>query len=97
MLDLGYRLWLVKYLLGVFVPPAIALWAACKVLAYANPAWNPGALLQVVGYLLFPPIFWDAFSRAIEWRDSRTAKKLGAKTIPLITGKRFANIDSIAR
>ncbi|KAG8881394.1 hypothetical protein FRB98_004374 [Tulasnella sp. 332] len=43
------------------------------------------------------PVYWHIAGRVRDWQDSKNAKKYGARVIPMIRGKRFGDLDLIAR
>ncbi|KAG8985262.1 hypothetical protein FRB95_004942 [Tulasnella sp. JGI-2019a] len=93
MFDWKYRLWLIKYISGVLLPPvallSVFLWGL-KAISDFRPLY----LSELSLYLVFIPLYWDFVGRLTEWQDEINARKLGANLIPLIKGKRM---DLIAR
>ncbi|KAG8999414.1 hypothetical protein FRB94_006194 [Tulasnella sp. JGI-2019a] len=95
MFDIAYRIWLVKYLAVTFSPTAVLFYILTK-----SATSDAKAMRKLLGFALciaVTPLFWLAFGYIRDWRDSVVAKKLGARLVPLIKGKRFGDVDLITR
>ncbi|KAG8962385.1 hypothetical protein FRC05_005356 [Tulasnella sp. 425] len=96
MLDITYRIWLIKSLTRLFVPPLASVALAVRVLdrvkgVHLHPAY------QVALYVLSLPVYWTSWIQLTRWDESRRAKKHGAKLPPIIEGKKLGNIDILKR
>ncbi|KAG8851394.1 hypothetical protein FRB96_009231 [Tulasnella sp. 330] len=96
MFDRRYRIWLIKYLAGIFLPPIALLFVCLKALKAIHKEDIP-RLILIALYVVFPIIYWNVTGWITEWQDGINARKLGVKSIPLIKGKRFGNMDLVAR
>lgn len=97
MFDIAYRIWLLKYLLGLFFPPATLLYVLSKTVAAGTAPWGFLGIGCFVISLLSTPIYWLIAGRVREWQDARHARECGAQVIPVIKGKRFGDVDLIER
>lgn len=97
MLDYTYRFWLAKHLAVVFFPPAALCYVLLRTVAAGKGPWSLSGVSCFVFCFFSTPVFWAFAGRVGDWRDSITAKKYGARVIPVIKGKRFADVDLIAR
>ncbi|KAG8891559.1 hypothetical protein FRC01_014633, partial [Tulasnella sp. 417] len=96
MVDLTYRIWLIKSLARLFVPPLATIALALRVLdrakgVHLHPAY------QVAIYVLSLPVYWTSWIKFTRWDENRRAKKRGAKLPPIIEGKKLGNIDVLKR
>lgn len=96
MIDYKYRVWLIKYLLGVSFPPIALFYVLSKTVA-TGAAWNLEGVLICLACLASMPVYILVKGQLREWRDSVNAKKLNAQVIPSIKGKRYGNLDLIVR
>ncbi|KAG8873516.1 hypothetical protein FRB97_006659 [Tulasnella sp. 331] len=96
MFDRRYRIWLIKYLAGIFLPPVALLFVCLKALKAIHKEDIP-RLILIALYVVSPTIYWNVTGWITEWQDGINARKLGVKSIPLIKGKRFGNMDLVAR
>lgn len=94
MFDWRYRFWLIKYLASLLLAPTALLFVCVRVLEALKDI--PGPILVVL-FITFPLIYWIVVGWITEWQDAVNARKLGAKSIPLIKGRRFGNMDVVAR
>ncbi|KIO25816.1 hypothetical protein M407DRAFT_24871 [Tulasnella calospora MUT 4182] len=96
MVDLTYRIWLIKSLARLFVPPLASVALVLRTLdrtkgAHLHPAY------QVALYLLSLPVYWTAWIQLTRWNENRRARKHGAKLPPIIEGRKLGNIDVLKR
>lgn len=96
MFDYNYRVWLIKYLVRICLPPAALVYVLSKTVA-AGVASAPTGVLGFFVCLALTAVFGLLTDGVRDWRDSVNAKKLNAQVIPEIRGKRFGNMDLIAR
>ncbi|KAG9007742.1 hypothetical protein FRB94_013977 [Tulasnella sp. JGI-2019a] len=92
MFDPVYRIWLIKYLAQTFFPP-IALCYLLSIIVQSG-IWR---FFAFSACFIATPFFWATFGYLQDWRDIVNAKKLGARVVPLIRGKRFGDVDLIAK
>lgn len=80
MFDYNYRLWLLKYLASVFVPPLVVFIASIHGLQQLGHLMQNNMLLPCgLVYLALTPMFWTAVWYFTEWRSASTE---GALYIP---------------
>lgn len=96
MIDLTYRIWLIKSLARLFVPPLASVALALRVLDHAksirlHPAY------QIALYVLSLLVYWTSWILLTRWDENRRAKKHGAKLPPIIEGKKLGNLDVLKR
>ncbi|KAG9046265.1 hypothetical protein FS837_004762 [Tulasnella sp. UAMH 9824] len=92
MVDLTYRIWLIKSLARLFVPPLVSVALALRVLGRAKSVHLHPAY-QIALYLLSLPVYWTSWIKLTRWDENRRAKKHGAKLPPIIEGKKLGNFD----
>ncbi|KAG8917236.1 hypothetical protein FRC01_002589 [Tulasnella sp. 417] len=96
MVDLTYRIWLIKSLARLFVPPLAAVALALRVLDRAKGVQLHPAY-QAAIYVLSLPVYWTSWIKFTRWGEDRRAEKRGAKLPPIIERKKLGNIDLITR
>ncbi|KAG8861736.1 hypothetical protein FRB96_002694 [Tulasnella sp. 330] len=94
MFDYHYRLWLVKALVEIFAPPVGATYFGLRALSSTCGFYLDTVALSIT-YAASIPAFWAIHSRITEWLSERKARRMGVPLLPLITGKRFMNLDLI--
>ncbi|KAG8940266.1 hypothetical protein FRC04_005448 [Tulasnella sp. 424] len=94
MFDIAYRLWLLRQLSKLFIPPLAAVYIALRFLEQSSTSFAPkGILAQAACYVLSLPVYWAGWIQLSNWDNERRAKKLGARLPPLIKSKKFGGLD----
>lgn len=96
-MDYTYRLYLIRFLAGMLVPPLTLTFMALSLFAMIHPANRLPGLICISLYIASVPIFWALKSIFAEWRYSVNARKMGASVVPLIKGRRWGSIDIVQR
>lgn len=97
MFDFAYRLWLLKYLAGVFVPPSALVFVTVHGLEALDIGPHLGWAPQTLLSLACTPVCWLIVRQVTEWSDARKAKSVGATLVPILRGKRFGDVDLVQR
>ncbi|KAG8904307.1 hypothetical protein FRC01_008789, partial [Tulasnella sp. 417] len=96
MVDLTYRIWLIKSLARLFILPLAAVALALRALDRAKSVHLHPAY-QVAIYVLSLPVYWTSWIKFTRWDEDRRAKKRGAKLPPISEGNKLGNIDVLKR
>ncbi|KAG8959345.1 hypothetical protein FRC00_001703 [Tulasnella sp. 408] len=94
MFDIEYRLWLLRRLSNLLLPPLAAVYAALRLLDDTSNPFVPKSLLaRTACYIISLPLYWAGWIRLSNWDNERRARKLGARLPPLIKSKKFGGLD----
>jgi hypothetical protein len=97
MVDFSYRLWLVKKLATLVLPPVGVTLAGVKLFASIAGSAVPNRTLLVAICSLSVPLWVLVSARLAQIENARRALEAGCMQAPLVVGKRFANLDIAKR
>lgn len=96
-MDLRYRIWLLKYLAGVFLPPLALTFVTLRFVDESSLSYRVEGATRYALYFLSAPLYTIVSGYYKAWRDAASARRLRATISPVIQGKRIGNLDVLAR
>lgn len=97
MIDYRFRLWLIKQVATLVVPPAATTVIGVKVTCSVAGLAPPGQPLLFIISLLSIPLCSLAYLWLIQLSDEKKARQAGCQQAPLLKGKGFLSLDLAKR
>lgn len=97
MFDYHYRLFLIRFLAASLVPPSALTFIALRAVEIYLPTLRINLFARIAAYICGAPLYWAVKNAFNEWRDAANAKRLGAKMVPRLRGKRWGDVDLVQR